>query len=299
MITGNYWSGTQQELVSPSDTTPVSFRNIISDVTFYDPNNIVKKIDLESCNGFPFLFMAKNREINGETKKSIIKHLKTGEELPLQPLPEDWVIGIILLIASLFAVVRITSRSLYPGVTRFFLFRGTSEPDPRNITGLFHWQSTILNLASFFAIALFCHAAASVNGIIPSGISGIVFWLIMLTIIIVAVTLRHFVCVITGNISGEKEAMYDYLNGIYQSYRFTALFLFIIAVLMNYTNIIPASNYIIPGIIVFGVMYLIRLLRLFIIFLNRNLSIFYLILYICALEFMPVLILAKYFSGLI
>jgi len=299
MMTGSYWSDTQQELVSPSDTTPVSFRNNISDVTFYDPNNIVTKIDLETCNGFPFLFMSKNKEINAETKKSIIKHLKTGEELPPQPLPNDWVIGIILLIASLFAVIRITSGSFYSGVARFFLIRGTTDPDSRNITGLFHWQSTILNLISFFAIALFCQSAASINKIIPSGISGIVFWLITLAIIIVAVTLRHFVCVITGNISGEREAMYDYLTGIYQSYRFAALFLFVIVVLMNYTEVFPASHYIIPGIIAFGVMYLIRLLRLFIIFINRNLSIFYLILYICALEFMPVLLLAKYFTGLL
>jgi hypothetical protein len=46
-------------------------------------------------------------------------------------------------------------------------------------------------------------------------------------------------------------------------------------------------------------MYLIRVIRLIIIFLNRNISIFYLILYLCALEILPVLIVIKYFTGLV
>ena len=46
-------------------------------------------------------------------------------------------------------------------------------------------------------------------------------------------------------------------------------------------------------------MYSIRVIRLLIIFLNRNISIFYLILYLCALEILPVLIVVKYFTGLV
>jgi hypothetical protein len=297
MMTGNYWPEAQQEAVSPPDSTPVSFRNRISDVTFYDPDNIVTRIDLEACNGFPFRFISKTREIQEVTRESVISHLKTGREIPSQPLKADWTIGIILIAASGFALVRLTSRSIFSGVGRFFLFRGTGEQDTRNITGLFHWQSTLLNLISFFAIALFCHSAVSANGSLPSGLSGILFWLIALAVIIAAITLRHFICVISGNISEQREAMNDYLTGVYQSYRYSALFLFVIVVLMNYTEIIPAERYILPGIIVFGLMYLIRILRLLIIFLNRNLSIFYLILYICGLEFLPVLILVKYFTG--
>jgi len=41
-----------------------------------------------------------------------------------------------------------------------------------------------------------------------------------------------------------------------------------------------------------------RIIKLFSIFLNRNISILYLILYLCALELLPVVVLIKYFAGL-
>ena len=57
-------------------------------------------------------------------------------------------------------------------------------------------------------------------------------------------------------------------------------------------------GYFISVIIVLVTLYLIRIARLFIIFINKGISLFYLILYLCALEFLPVVICLKYISGL-
>jgi len=287
-------SDTQQD-----DTTSVCGRNSIADITFYDSNNVVTKIESGSSNSFPFLFTQKNKQMQIEERASLIKHLKSGQDLPAQPLHDDWIIEIILIAAFLYSLIRTKSKSMLPGVTRFFLLRGINDPSSRAIGGLFHWQSTILNLISFIIIGLFVYCGASYYDFIPSAISGIFFWLISLGIIISAVTLRHIVCVITGNASGKKEVFMEYLLGVYQSYRFSALFLFVLIILMSYTVLFPARVYFISGIIVLGIMYLIRVIRLMIIFINRNISIFYLILYLCALEILPVLISVKYFTGLV
>ncbi|MDO9339321.1 MAG: DUF4271 domain-containing protein [Bacteroidales bacterium] len=281
------------------DTTSVCVRNSIADITFYDSNNVVSKKVLDSFTRFPFLFTEKPRQMQVEARASLIKSLKPGQDLPSQPFHDDWIIGIILIAAFLYSLIRTTSKSMFPGVTRFFLFRGINDPSSRDITGLFHWQSTLLNLISFLIIALFAYFAASYYNFIPSGISKIFFWLIFLGTIISAVTLRHIVCVTAGNISGEKEVFREYLLGIYQSYRFSALFLFVLIVLMSYTMLLPARGGVISGVTVLGIMYLIRVIRLLIIFLNRNISIFYLILYLCALEILPVVISVKYFTGLV
>jgi hypothetical protein len=156
-----------------------------------------------------------------------------------------------------------------------------------------------LNLSSFLIIGLFGYLAASYYEFIPLGFKGFIIWLIVLGIISSAITLRHIVCVITGSASGQREIFSQYLLSIYQSYRFGALFIFFIIILMAYTRILPVKVFIVSGIITMGMMYLIRILRLLIIFLNRNISIFYLILYLCALEILPVLIIAKYFTGLV
>ena len=282
-----------------TDTTSVCCRNSIADITFYNSNNIVSNKELESLNRFPFLFTQKNKQMQIEARASLIKHLKPGQDLPVQPLHEDWIIGIILIVMFLYSQIRTTSKSKLPGITRFLLFRGITDSSSRDVGGIFHWQSTILNLVSFLIIGLFAYCVTLYYGLVPSGIRGMIFWLIFFGIIATAVTLRHIVCVITGNASGEKEVFMEYLLGIYQSYWFSALFLFFLIILMSYTMLFPVRLYFISGIIVLAIIYLVRVFRLMIIFINRNISIFYLILYLCALEILPVLISVKYFTGLV
>jgi len=298
-VTHKLESATKTARFEFTDTTSVCRRNSVADITFYDSNNIVEKKGMESSNMFPFLFTQKNRQLQFVAKASLIRQLKAGQNLPVQPLHDDWIIGIILIVAFLYSLIRTTSKRMLPGVTRFFLFRGINDTSSRDIGGLFYWQSTILNLISFLIIGLFAYCVASYYDFMPSGFRGIILWLISLGFIIIAVTLRHIVCVITGEVSGEKEVFMEYLLGVYQSYRFSALILFVIIILMSYTELFPARVFFISGIIVLGIIYLIRVIRLMIIFLNRNISIFYLILYLCALEILPVLISVKYFTGLV
>jgi hypothetical protein len=285
--------------VDYSDTTSVCTRNSIADPTFYDFNSFIFRIGFGSYKQFPFIFTEKVRKQQTEEKAFLIKHLKPGNDLPTYPLHTDWMILIILVAVFLNSLVKRTSGSLSPGFARFFLFRGINDPVSRDTGGLFHWQSTILNLISFLIIGLFGYSAASYYNFIPTGFKGITIWLIALGIVSSAITLRHITCVITGATSGEQEVFKKYLLGIYQSYRFGALFLFFIIILMSYTRILPIRDFIITGIIVVGLMYMIRVIRLVIIFLNRSISIFYLILYLCALEILPVLIIVKYFTGLV
>jgi hypothetical protein len=270
----------------PVDTTSVCSRNNIRDITFYDSTNFILTSGPDSIIQYPFIVIER-------TKKKRIR------ELPASPLHNDWTIGIILTVAFLYSLIRNTSKKMLPDIARFFLFRGINDPVSRDIGGLFHWQSTVLNLSSFLIVALFAFVSSSSAGLIPAGSGGIVTWIICLGVIITAVTFRHIICTVTGIISGENEIFREYLLVIYQSYRFSAILLFVIIVLTLYTTVLPEKISLFSGVSVFVMMYLIRIFRLMIIFLNRNISIFYLILYLCALEFLPVVILVKYFTGLV
>jgi len=132
----------------------------------------------------------------------------------------------------------------------------------------------------------------------PFGIKGILVWLVSVGILIMAITIRHLICTIIGNASGEREVFKEYLVIVYQSYKFSSLLLYFIIIMLLYTTILPFKFYFISGIIVLSIMYLIRTIRLLIIFTTRKISLFYMILYLCALEIMPVLITVKYFTGL-
>jgi hypothetical protein len=286
-------SETQQDIVQ------ICARNSISDITFYDSNNIITHGLLDSCNRFPYLFIEKTRQIQYRERTSLIKLLKPGQDLPAQPFHNDWILGIIFIVAFVYSLIRATSKSMLPDIARILKLRGKSDPASRINGGFFNWESTILNLISFMIFGLFSYSAASYYNFIPIGIGGIFFWLISLSIIISAATIRHILCVIAGTLSGEKEVFREYLLGVYISYRFSALALFVLVLLMSYTLFFPAKEGIFSGIVVLTVMYLISVIRLSIIFLNRNISIFYLILYLCALEILPVVISVKYFAGLV
>jgi len=305
------WPGTQQDYtplkVTGSDSQPevtmdtvlVYERNRISDFTFYDPANVITRIDLNTSEKFPFTFIEKNRELAALQREQLIKELKTGSDLPDMTLQKDWGFGVLFASLLLFTLVILTSKTLLSGVYRFFLFRGIDDFEKKDSRGLLMWQSMVLNIATFFTLSFFCYSVAATNELIPSGTGGLVFWLLALAAITAIVFLRHIACLITGKMSGERDVFNEYLSVIYSSYRFSALFLFIIIVLMHYTVMLPEKSYIIPGVTVFAVMYIIRVIRLIYIFIKRGISIFYLILYLCALEILPVVVSIKYFTGLV
>jgi hypothetical protein len=229
----------------------------------------------------------------------LVKHLKTGDDLPSDLFHYDWSLPVILLTVFIYGVIKAESVKLFRGILKFISFRGINESASRDIGGLFQWQSTLFNLASFINISIFAFFTSLWYDIHPYKWNGFIYWLIFIAIIISALTLRHFVCIITGNLSSEKEVFYEYLVVIYQTYRLTGLFLLVISVLILYTTFIPVNILFYTGFSLVALLYLIRVFRLFLIFINRHVSIFYLILYLCALEILPVVIFVKYVTGLV
>jgi hypothetical protein len=290
-----------QDIPAPEnvDTISVCKRNTIEDVTFYDSTSIIYRIEPARPDNFPYIFLKKNSIIADAKKAALVKHLRQGSEIPERPLHDDWIILIILLATLLYSLIRKSSASVLQGAERFFLFRGVTDSSPKDTGGLFSWESTIKNLVSFLIMGLFGYSAASYYDIIPSAVPGILSWIISVAIIITAVTLRHLVCILIGAVSGENEVFSEYLLGVYQFYRFSAIFIFVVSLLLSYTTIFSVKSLFATGIIVIATLYLMRVIRLFIIFINKNISLFYFILYLCALEILPVVIAVKYISGLV
>lgn len=290
-----------RQVIQPdlSDTTSVCMRNNIADVTFYDYNSFIFRMGYGTTRQFPFVFLDKSRQLKTEKQEYLIRHLRDGSPVPPNPLHADWIIIILMVSAFLFTVVKSASKNMTAYFDRVFVFRKKRESVTHDVTGIFHWQSTFLNLCSFLIIGIFGYSAAAWFGVISEGSAGILQWLFVVLVIIAAVTIRHAVCLLTGSLSGEEELFREYLVGIYHTYRTAAAFLLVCLVLMTYTSFLPAGPLVISGVIVIGILYVIRVIRLLLIFLNRGVSILYLILYLCALEILPVLVIIKYITGLV
>jgi hypothetical protein len=253
------------------------------------PNDVV----FDSVNIIPFQFVQKDNEILHEKKEYIEKNLKE-ETMPIMPFYNDWIIGVIIFSIMLFSIVYASSKTFFTATIRFFLFRGTTEKENK-ATKLFRWESMLLNISSIFIISIFAYFAVSYNGIMTGNLTVFKIWLFSTGIIVIALILRHFICITIGLISGLTEIFNNYIITVYQAYKLTGFFIFIVTVLFFYTPLINAKSYFITGCTVVAIFYLIRVFRLFFLFINYKVSIFYLILYLCALEVLPVLILIKYF----
>ncbi len=285
------------ETFTYADTTAVCSRNSFEYISFFDEAGFIRNLSVPRSDRTIVNLAEEAKEIRAERKEILLSQLRSGEDAPVGQVNTDFML--IILLAAAFLLTAVTSAlKSFQTVTRFFLFKGLNDHSAD--TGvLFHWQTTLLNLMSFLVISLFVYQAASVQSAIPRGIPGTVFWLICLGIIITALTLRHFVCIVTGNLSGRSDVFNEYLVGIYHSYHFTALILFILIVLVTFTSLLTVKFFVMTGICGIALMYLIRISRLLLIFINRNISIFYLILYLCALEILPVAIIIRYFSALL
>ena len=83
------------------------------------------------------------------------------------------------------------------------------------------------------------------------------------------------------------------MNVVYNSWFACSFFLFILNGLILFAPVQNPLPFIIAGLIITAIFLLTRALRLLYIFHNRHVSIFYYILYLCALEVLPVMVILK------
>jgi len=180
----------------------------------------------------------------------------------------------------------------------FLFYKGIGDIASRDRGASISWQSGIINLISFSNAALLIYCAAEYYNFVPFSINGILLWLLFLGILISLALIRYIVCYLVGNISGEIAVFGEYTATVFQSFRITGFIFLCLTILLAYTNLLPAVAIFYTGLVFTSAFYLMRVIRLFLIFLKRNVSILYLILYLCALEFLPVLIVLKYLTDL-
>ncbi len=201
----------RQMKVHITDTTSVCTKNITWDFIYYNKENSVSNPGLNPVHSFPFWYIDTLQKKRADEKTSLLTHLHQGEKLPVQTLHNDWILLLIIGLALLYSVVRSSSTRLFRNISRFILFQGINSISSRDINGLFTWQSTVLNLVSFTILGLFSFMALVFYKITMPVALKPFLWLISTGVIIAGVTFRHFICTLTGNISGQKDVFREYL----------------------------------------------------------------------------------------
>jgi hypothetical protein len=174
-------------------------------------------------------------------------------------------------------------------------FRRQPEMLAPGTSGVISWPPIIRNLITVFNVSLFASVSLMLTDTIRYESTGasIKLTAIITGAFLAALMLRHLTCIILAETTGLKPAYREYMNIIYNTWFADAMILFILNAIILFAPVSNPVPFIWSGIIITAIFLIVRILRLLTIFLNRRISISYFILYLCALEILPVLVILK------
>jgi hypothetical protein len=228
-------------------------------------------------------------------------------EEPMKPqiiLPErkiernspDWQMGVFILALILLGSVRLffnkylgqllSSTMNYITASRMFRERSLS---------LMH-ASFRLDIMFYIIFSLFIFHALQIFGITLHPV-GIISYLFILGGLLAYFGLKKFVYYLQGNISRTVQETFEFLFNMSIYNRVIGLFLLPVSLIVAFTPMAEPELVIFAGISIICIFYLLLILRGVKILMRKHFSIFYLILYLCTLEILPLLFIYKLVLG--
>jgi hypothetical protein len=228
-------------------------------------------------------------------QKDVEKGLAEKEKLTVS---NDWFLGVFLTSFILLAWIRLFyNKFLSPTFTAvinqqvsYNLFRDRSSVSSRVALGL--------NFIFYLNAGLYLYLVLSHLEIDFGRLGGFIAYLVLISLIVALYAAKSVVFYLVGIISLTQKPFAEYTHTVFLFNRNLGLALFpvVLGIVYISDSVLPVFLY--TGMILILVGYLLRLFRGFQIFIKEGVSILYWILYLCALEFLPILLFLK-LSGLL
>ncbi|MBK3518530.1 DUF4271 domain-containing protein [Carboxylicivirga marina] len=238
-----------------------------------------------------------------EQKDSIIKELKSEVSVPPPPVKirkgsqfdgsKDWMSGFILLALIIAGFVKLSAgkylNDLFSSIryqqsaSKLFSTANLQNEKPS-------WALTIL---FFLSTSLLIFEFAHIGGKSPQHVSSFVFYLLVNAGIVAYFFLKNILYRFVASVFDVQQATKEYLFNANMLSKVFGIACLPIVCVVPYVDNLTATFLIKAGLALFIIMYVIQLLRGAKIILHSALSIFYMFLYFCALEILPLSILIK------
>jgi len=209
---------------------------------------------------------------------------------------QDWTFFLILIGWTVFAslqfgfskyIVQVFQSVFnFSAAARLFRERGYG-----NNFGIFR-----LNVIFFLFLPFSIFLIARDNGMTVTGSSGIEFYLIVFAVVNLYFMVKILLYKILGSIFSQRETTGELVFNMMIYHNVLGLILLPIATIHAWVPAVaPFSIFIVPGLVV--LFYLMSIIRSIYFAIRQSISIFYLILYLCALEILPILLVVKLAMG--
>lgn len=206
----------------------------------------------------------------------------------------DWIIGILLLSLVVFAWIRIFYNKYLASVFKGILLyqQGKNLFRERNL----HYQRFSLGMNVLFSLTagLYLYLAHDYFSLGFPWLKGFPGFLLLSAGTMLIFFIRSLICRLTGFIAGAGDLFAEYMHTIMMINKVLGIVLLPLVIGLPY---IP--GFILPYLIYGGlglllIAYLVRIYKGLQIFILNRFSIFWMILYLCALEILPYLMIYKY-----
>jgi hypothetical protein len=107
-------------------------------------------------------------------------------------------------------------------------------------------------------------------------------------------TIKKVIYFLVGALTENKQEVQEYLFSITVYNRVLGLFLLPVTAIIAFVPLYQTETVLFAGLGIVIIFYLLSLIRGGQIFLKKHFSIFYLILYLCTLEFLPLLLIYNF-----
>ena len=232
-------------------------------------------------------------------EKQILTELRSPSELPAarsHDLRPDWLLGIIIGSLVLLAWLKLFYHKFLNQMMQSVSNYQLSVKLLRD-QNLFSKRVAIaLNINFVFIGGAFIYLIFGYYNLRPFQINDPLSYLCYSGCLMLLLLVRHVILHITGYLFDKHYVFREYLHQIFLIYKSMGIYLIILVIGLAYIRDELRIYFIYLGIILVFSAYFLRLFKGVRILMNKDVLIFYLILYLCTLEILPFLILYRFFS---
>ncbi len=278
---------------------PVSGKFHRMDIT-QDQQNIYKTISCKNITNHydTSLIKCLNIPVRITEHQNTIKQIATGnygyEGKMIMKTSIDWLPIFILISLFMFSLIKVIFNKYILQVLYSLVNYQASVQLLRDRNVLFRNMAFVLNIIFALNTGLFVYFFIDFFKLGQINQSGLLSFLIYAILILAFYNIRFIICKTVGYIFLVNETFEEYNHNEKLSNKNIGLLLFPVIILIPYVPVIFKPLILYLGIAIVFIIFILRIIRAFQIIIRKEVSSFYLILYLCTIEILPILFLVKY-----
>ncbi len=290
-FTRQKWTQQKKDTISTKPQKPAFIINNTS--AYFPEKNLIKNINTDIVAIRPTekkaLYNNNDSSLNTKTEHKPIKRIPHSPEKKGQ----DWMLGIVIALLILFIWVR-TFYNRYLSLFMRSVFSYLSSVNLyRNKNILFQRSAFVLNIIFVTSAGLFIYNIFSYHNNHFFNMPPFKLFLFYMATIAGIYIAKYITCHIIGFIFYKHELFSEYLHNVFIINKNIGLYLLPIVIALPY---VPETFYkwvMMGGFTIVGILLFMRISRGLQIIINKNVSLFYLILYLCIFEILPFMVVYR------